>query len=109
MDHAVAAGHASSPRLPRTRGDGPAPVDDTFLRWRASPYTRGWTRHLAALSRRGEGFPRHTRGWTPVEAPRMGGTREHVQHIAGHRFPKTTKLYDRTADTVTVDNERIMI
>ena len=32
-----------------------------------------------------------------------GGTLEHAQQIAGHASPKTTKLYDRTADTVTVD------
>ena len=31
-----------------------------------------------------------------------GGTLEHTQQIAGHASPKTTKLYDRTADTVTV-------
>ena len=31
-----------------------------------------------------------------------GGTLEHAQQIAGHASPKTTKLYDRTADTVTV-------
>ena len=35
---------------------------------------------------------------------------EHAQQIAGHASPKTTKLYDRTADTVTVDEiERIVI
>ena len=39
-----------------------------------------------------------------------GGTLERAQQIAGHASPKTTKLYDRTADTVTVDEiERIMI
>ena len=32
-----------------------------------------------------------------------GGTLEHAQQIAGHASPKTTKLYDRPADTVTVD------
>ena len=38
-----------------------------------------------------------------------GGTLEHGQQIAGHASPKTTKLYDRTADTVTVDEiERIV-
>ena len=37
-------------------------------------------------------------------------TLEHAQQIAGHASPKTTKLYDRTADTVTVDEiERIVI
>ena len=39
-----------------------------------------------------------------------GGTLEHAQQIAGHASPKTTKLYDRTADRVTVDEiERIVI
>ena len=39
-----------------------------------------------------------------------GGTLERAQQIAGHASPKTTKLYDRTADTITVDEiERIVI
>lgn len=39
-----------------------------------------------------------------------GGTIEHAQQIAGHAAPKTTKLYDRSADTVTVDEiQRIVI
>ena len=39
-----------------------------------------------------------------------GGTLEHAQQIAGHASPKTTKLYDRTADRITVDEiERIVI
>ena len=39
-----------------------------------------------------------------------GGTLEHAQQIAGHASPRTTKLYDRTADTITVDEiERIVI
>ena len=39
-----------------------------------------------------------------------GGTLEHAQQIAGYASPKTTKLYDRTADTITVDEiERIVI
>ena len=32
-----------------------------------------------------------------------GGTLEHAQRIAGHASPKTTKLYDRTADTISVE------
>ena len=41
---------------------------------------------------------------------KRGGTLEHAQQIAGHASPKTTQLYDRTADTVTVDEiERIVI
>ena len=39
-----------------------------------------------------------------------GGTLEHAQAIAGHESPRTTKLYDRTSDTVTLDEiERIAI
>ena len=39
-----------------------------------------------------------------------GGTLEHAQRIAGHSSPKTTKLYDRTADMITLDEiERIVI
>ena len=39
-----------------------------------------------------------------------GGTLDHAQQIAEHASPKTTKLYDRTADTLTLDEiERIVI
>ena len=39
-----------------------------------------------------------------------GGTLEHARRIAGHASPKTTKLYDRTADAISVDEiERIVI
>jgi integrase len=39
-----------------------------------------------------------------------GGTLEHAQAIAAHESPRTTKLYDRTADTITLDEiERILI
>jgi site-specific recombinase XerD len=39
-----------------------------------------------------------------------GGTIEHAQRIAGHESPRTTKLYDRTSDAITLDEiERIAI
>ena len=39
-----------------------------------------------------------------------GGTLEHAQAIAAHESPRTTKLYDHTADTITLDEiERIAI
>ena len=39
-----------------------------------------------------------------------GGTLERAQAIAGHESPRTTQLYDRTADDVTVEDiERIRI
>lgn len=37
-----------------------------------------------------------------------GGTSEHAQQIAAHKSPRTTKLYDRTSDQITLDGvERI--
>ena len=39
-----------------------------------------------------------------------GGTIENAQAIANHESPKTTKLYDRTSDQITLDEvERIII
>jgi integrase/recombinase XerD len=39
-----------------------------------------------------------------------GGTIEHAQAIAAHESPRTTKLYDRTGDAITLDEiERILI
>ena len=39
-----------------------------------------------------------------------GGTLEHAQRIAAHASPRTTKLYDRTSDEVSLDEiERILI
>jgi integrase/recombinase XerD len=39
-----------------------------------------------------------------------GGTLEHAQAIAAHESPRTTKLYDRTADAITLNEiERIAI
>jgi len=39
-----------------------------------------------------------------------GGTIEHAQQIANHESPKTTKLYDRTSDQITLDEvEKIVI
>jgi site-specific recombinase XerD len=38
------------------------------------------------------------------------GTLEHAQQIAAHESPRTTKLYDRTNDQITLDEiERIAI
>jgi hypothetical protein len=39
-----------------------------------------------------------------------GGTREHAQQIAAHESSRTTKLYDRTQDEISLDEvERIRI
>jgi len=39
-----------------------------------------------------------------------GGTLENAQNMAAHESPRTTKLYDRTSDVITLDEiERIQI
>ena len=39
-----------------------------------------------------------------------GGTLKNAQTMAAHESPRTTKLYDRTADEITLDEvERITI
>jgi integrase/recombinase XerD len=39
-----------------------------------------------------------------------GGSLEHAQAIAGHESPRTTKLYDRTRDEITLEEvERIRL
>jgi len=39
-----------------------------------------------------------------------GGTLEKAQQIAAHESPRTTKLYDRTSDEVSLDEiEKILI
>jgi integrase/recombinase XerD len=41
---------------------------------------------------------------------KTGGTLENAQHIAGHESPRTTKLYDRRQEEITLDEiERIQI
>lgn len=45
-----------------------------------------------------------------TEYMRNGGTIEHAQQIAAHESPRTTKLYDRTNDEISLDEiERIVI
>ena len=42
--------------------------------------------------------------------PKSGGTLENAQAIAAHESPRTTKLYDRTQDSITFDEvEKIQI
>lgn len=45
-----------------------------------------------------------------TEDLRNGGTIEQAQAIAAHESPRTTKLYDRTGDAISLDEiERIVI
>lgn len=90
--------------------------------------TRGRSRELTAravsrfdaykmIQRRAEGaeisseIACHTFRATGItEYLRNGGTIEHAQQIAAHESPRTTKLYDRTNDAISLDEiERIVI
>jgi hypothetical protein len=52
-------------RLPRTRGDGPAPGDLIADKHRAPPHTRGWTFYLPGAGHRAAGSPAHA-GMDPI-------------------------------------------
>lgn len=79
----------------------------------------GMTRHdvLRMIKRRGktcglsERICCHTFRATGITAYlENGGTIENAQVIAAHESPRTTKLYDRTSDEITLDEiERILI
>jgi integrase/recombinase XerD len=81
----------------------------------ANPMTR--TDVLRMVKRRalGAGLPSstccHTFRATGITAYlENGGTIENAQAIAAHESPRTTKLYDRTGDEITLDEvERIVI
>ena len=38
-----------------------------------------------------------------------GGTIENAQAIAAHESPRTTKLYDRTGDEITLDEVELIV
>ncbi len=47
---------------------------------------------------------------SPLTLRPAGGTLENAQAMAAHESPRTTKLYDRTGDEITLDEvERISI
>lgn len=88
---------------------------DSRRRLTENPMTR--TDVLRMVKRRavGAGLPSstccHTFRATGITAYlENGGTIENAQTIAAHESPRTTKLYDRTSDEITLDEvERIVI
>ena len=59
MDPVAAWRSLCVPRLPRTRGDGPAVTNSAPWSTVASPHTRGWTRSDDPRAVRALGFPAH--------------------------------------------------
>ena len=100
------------------RDEKKTPLFRSVDRWRkltANPMTR--TDVLRMVKRRAleAGLPSstccHTFRATGITAYlENGGTIENAQAIAAHESPRTTKLYDRTSDEITLDEvERIAI
>ena len=65
MDRYVHRGDVHRGRLPRTRGDGPVPIQHSLGDPLASPHTRGWTADREAAVRAAQGFPAHA-GMDPL-------------------------------------------
>ena len=86
MDPPTRTGWAGARRLPRTRGDGPAPSSAKRRGASASPHTRGWTPASAAPRRLRRGFPAHA-GMDPTRCcPRPSRRRLPRTRGDGPRF-----------------------
>jgi site-specific recombinase XerD len=123
-EHVVPAHHNAQAYLDgyiqaaRIGDDKKSPLFRTINR-RARITARGMTRNAALrmVKRRAkaaglpEGICCHTFRATGITAYlENGGTIENAQAIAAHESPRTTKLYDRTSDEITLDEiERILI
>ncbi len=88
---------------------------DNRRRLTANPMTRTDVLRMVKRRAQGAGLPSstscHTFRATGITAYlENGGTIENAQAIAAHESPRTTKLYDRTSDEITLDEvERILI
>jgi integrase/recombinase XerD len=85
--------------------------DKTNARNGHRPQAQACPAGLSAAANLPPGICCHTFRATGITAYlENGGTIEHAQAIAAHESPRTTKLYDRTSDLITLDEiERIMI
>jgi site-specific recombinase XerD len=100
------------------RGDRRGPLFRTFGRdgeLTGNPMHRTDVLRMIKRRARAAGLPEttccHTFRATGITAYlENGGTLEKAQQIAAHESPRTTKLYDRTSDELTLDEiERILI
>jgi site-specific recombinase XerD len=109
-DYLAAAGeHATDKKAPLFR------TLDEHRELTAERMTRNDVLRMVKRRARGAGLPHeiscHTFRATGITAYlENGGTIENAQAIAAHESPRTTKLYDRTSDEITLDEvERIAI
>jgi site-specific recombinase XerD len=123
-EHAVPAHHNAEAYIDAyiesagIEGDKKGPLFRTLDRSRALTGTRITRTDVLRMVKRwskAAGLPYstccHTFRATGITAYlENGGTIENAQAIAAHESPRTTKLYDRTSDEITLDEiERIMI
>ena len=100
----------------RISGDKKGPLFRTFKRGDKltdNAMIRSDVLYMIKRRAKGAGLPYstccHTFRATGITAYlQNGGTLEHAQQIAAHQSPRTTKLYDRTRDEISLDEvERI--
>jgi integrase len=74
---------------------------DAYRMVRRRTAAAGFTQRLGCHTFRATGITAYLEG---------GGSLENAQAMAAHESPRTTKLYDRTGDEITLDEvERIKI
>ena len=101
------AGDGSLPLFRTAPGHGGELTESPMTRFDVYRLIRRRTRPAGLLTRTNC----HTFRATGITAYlNNGGILEHAQRIANHESPRTTKLYDRTADEVTLDKiEKIVL
>ena len=98
-------------------GDRDGPLFHTSGRKTGQPHPMSQREAHAMIQRRAQApgiktrIGNHTFRATGITAYMSnGGSLEHAQQIANHSSPRTTKLYDRRQDTISLDEvERIVI
>lgn len=107
VEAAGIAGEKSKPLFRTTRGRTRALTERALDRFEAHKMIKRRAEEAGLPA----GITCHTFRATGITAYlENGGTIEHAQQIAAHESPRTTKLYDRTSDAISLDEiERIVI
>jgi integrase/recombinase XerD len=107
IEAAGIAGEKNKPLFRTTRGRTRELTERALDRFEAHKMIKRWAGKIGLPA----GITCHTFRATGITAYlENGGTIEHAQQIAAHESPRTTKLYDRTNDAISLDEiERIVI
>lgn len=107
IDAAGIAGEKNSPLFRSAGGRGRPLSKDAMNRFDAWEMVK---RRAEGAGIKDEISPHSFRATGITAYLENGGAIEHAQQIAAHESPRTTKLYDRTSDTISLDEiERIVI